>query len=132
MRVLSQTKSSRTSRDLFNRAGFLLLLVAIAVALSACGGDDGGSANGGSANPNTATLAWDAVMDPNLGGYRIYYGTSPGTYDQPLGLGLGVGNVTTFTVTGLTNGTRYYFAATAFDTSNNESAFSNEVFKDIP
>ena len=53
-------------------------------------------------------------------------------YDQPLGLGLEVGDVTTFTVTGLNSGTRYYFAATAFDTSNNESAFSNEVFKDIP
>jgi hypothetical protein len=130
MRALSQTKSSRTSRDLFNRAGFLLLF-AIAGALPGCGGggDDGGSAN---PNPNPATLAWDAVMDPNLGGYRIYYGTSPGTYDQPLGLGLGVGKVTTFTVTGLNSGTRYYFAATAFDTSNTESAFSNEVFKDIP
>ncbi len=72
-------------------------------------------------------------MDPNLGGYRIYYGTSPGTYDQPRGSGLGVSSAsTTFTVTGLASGTRYYFAATAFDTSNNESVFSNEVFKDIP
>jgi hypothetical protein len=49
-----------------------------------------------------------------------------------LGQGVNVGNITTFTVTGLTSGSRYYFVATAFDTSNNESVYSNEVFKDIP
>jgi chitodextrinase len=80
----------------------------------------------------TATLAWDAVSASNLSGYRIYYGTAPGTYMQPLGQGINVGNVTSYTVTGLTSGTRYYFAATAVDTSGNESTFSNEVFKDIP
>jgi len=82
--------------------------------------------------PGSATLAWDAVTTANLSGYRIYYGTAPGTYVQPLGQGINVGNVTTYTVTGLNGGTRYYFAVTAVDTSNNESTFSNEVFKDIP
>jgi len=43
-----------------------------------------------------------------------------------------VGNVTTYTVAGLNRGTRYYFVATAYDAANNESVFSNEVFKDIP
>jgi chitodextrinase len=81
-------------------------------------------------NP-TAALAWDPVTATNLSGYRIYYGTAPGTYIQARGQGISVGNVTTFTVTGLTIGTRYYFAVTAFDTSNNESGYSNEVFKDI-
>ena len=124
-------KSSRTSPDLFSRRG-LLLLVAIAGALSACGGGGGGGSADSSGNPsNSATLSWDGVIDPNLGGYRIYYGTAPGAYQQPVGSGLYVGNVTSFTVTGLTSGTRYYFAATASDKSNNESAFSNEVFKDI-
>jgi chitodextrinase len=80
----------------------------------------------------TATLAWDAVTATNLSGYRVYYGTAPGTYLQSLGQGLNVGNVTTHTVTGLSSGTRYYFAVTAFDTSNSESTYSNEVFKDIP
>jgi chitodextrinase len=90
------------------------------------------SASATTLTPNTATLTWDAVIHPNLAGYRIYYGTAPGAYVQPVGSGVSVGNVVTFTVTGLTSGTRYYFAATAFDASNNESAFSNEVFKDIP
>ena len=101
--------------------------------------DAAGNASGTSAAasaitlaPNTTTLAWDAVTHPNLSGYRIYYGTAPGIYLQPVGSGVSVGNITSFTVTGLTSGTRYYFAVTAFDTANNESAFSNEVFKDIP
>jgi hypothetical protein len=77
-----------------------------------------------------ATLAWDAVIAANLSGYRVYYGTAPGTYLQLPGQGLSVGNVTTHTVTGLSSGTRYYFAVSAFDSSGNESPYSNEVFKD--
>ena len=83
--------------------------------------------------PNSNTvLAWDAVAASNLGGYRLYYGTSPGTYLQAAGQGLNVGNVLTYTISGLKSGTRYYFAVKAFDTSNVESTFSNEVLKDIP
>jgi hypothetical protein len=43
-----------------------------------------------------------------------------------------VGNVAAYTLMGLSNGARYYFAVTAFDISGNESGYSNEVFKDIP
>jgi chitodextrinase len=82
--------------------------------------------------PDTATLQWDAVLFPTLSGYRVYYGTSPGNYQQAAGSGIDAGNVTTFRVTGLSGGTRYYFAVTAYDSSNNESGYSNEVFKDIP
>jgi chitodextrinase len=84
------------------------------------------------ATNNTATLTWDAVTYPTLSGYRVYYGTSPGNYLQSAGQGINVGNVTTYPVTGLSSGTRYYFAVTAFDSSGNESGFSNEVFKDMP
>ncbi|MEW6329952.1 MAG: Ig-like domain-containing protein [Pseudomonadota bacterium] len=81
---------------------------------------------------NSAILTWDAVAATNLSGYRVYYGTSPGSYQQAPGQGLSVGNITAYTLTGLSNGTRYYFAVTAFDTAGNESGYSNEVFKDIP
>jgi hypothetical protein len=84
--------------------------------------------NPGPVTSNSATLAWDAVVAPNVSGYRVYYGTTPGVY----GPGLSIGNVTTYTVSGLSNGTRYYFAVTAFDASGNESGYSNEAFKDIP
>lgn len=70
-----------------------------------------------------ATLAWDPNTESNLAGYRLYYGTSPRTYSVVVD----VGNVTTYTVTNLTSET-WYFALTAYNTSNRESGFSNEVF----
>ena len=81
---------------------------------------------------NSAGLAWDAVTVSALSGYRVYFGTAPGTYLQPVGQGISVGNVTTYTITGLASGARYYFAVTDFDTLGQESSYSNEVFKDIP
>ena len=81
---------------------------------------------------NSASLTWDAVTAPNVSGYRVYFGTAPRTYLQSVGQGISVGNVTTYTITGLASGTRYYFAVTDFDTLGMESSYSNEVFKDIP
>jgi hypothetical protein len=84
------------------------------------------------ANANSVTLAWDPVVNPNLAGYRIYYGTSTGMYSQSYGQGLDAGNLSTYSVTGLSSGTRYYFVATAYDAKGNESPYSNEALKDIP
>jgi hypothetical protein len=111
--------------------------LAIAGLLIACGGPSvsATSTTAGPTTPGAATLAWDAVTTPNLLGYRVYYGTAPGTsYIQSFGNGLGVGNVTTTTLTGLASGTTYYFAVTTVDTSvpQNESTYSNEVFAIIP
>jgi hypothetical protein len=78
----------------------------------------------------TAELAWDAVSDSRVAGYRVYYGTTPGVYLQSPGAGLDAGMDTTYTVSGLTSGIRYYFAVTAYGAG--ESAYSNEVIKDIP
>src|SRR3989344_8270826 len=78
-----------------------------------------------------AVLSWDPPTTntdgswlTDLGGYRLYYGTASGNY----GSVIDAGNVITHTVTGLSGGT-YYFAVTAYDTSGNESGFSNEVSK---
>jgi chitodextrinase len=81
---------------------------------------------------NSASLAWDAVTAVNLSGYRVYFGTAPGTYLQSLGQGISVGNVTAYTIAGLASATQYYFTVTAFDTLGVESPYSNEVFKRIP
>ena len=81
---------------------------------------------------NSAGLAWDSVAALNLSGYRVYFGTAPGTYLQSLGQGISVGNVTAYTLTGLASGSLYYFAVTAFDTLGAESPYSNEVSKNIP
>jgi hypothetical protein len=82
--------------------------------------------------PGVASLAWDPVPSTILAGYRVYYGTAPGAYSQLNGQGLNAGNATSFLVTGLTSGTKYYFAVTAYDTSNVETGFSNEVSKVAP
>jgi len=78
----------------------------------------------------SVSLAWEAPTTnadgtplTDLAGYRVYYGSASGVYEQTKD----VGNVTTFPVTGLMSATLYFFVATAYDTSNNESAFSNEV-----
>ncbi|MBM3149383.1 MAG: hypothetical protein FJZ88_05055, partial [Chloroflexi bacterium] len=68
-------------------------------------------------------LAWDPNTESNLAGYRVYYGTTSGTYGTPTN----VGNVTTYTLTNLTLAQTYFIAVTAYDTSNNESGYSNEV-----
>jgi len=105
---------------------FLLILIG-------CGGgadtDSGGSTAGGSGGSTaggsggTIKLAWDSNTEPNLAGYKIYYGTVTGTYDRSID----VGNVTTYDLTGLTQGQTYFIVATAYDKSNNESGYSNEV-----
>ena len=75
-----------------------------------------------------ATLAWDPETASGLAGYRVHYGTASGTYTSVADAGL----QTTYTVTGLTAGTTYYFAATAYDTSGTESTFSNEAAYTVP
>lgn len=70
------------------------------------------------------TLSWDPNTEPDLAGYKVYYGTSSHNYTETID----VGNTTTYQITGLSEGT-YYFAVTAYDTSGNESDFSDEVSK---
>jgi hypothetical protein len=79
-------------------------------------------------------LAWDANTASNIAGYRIYFGTSSRTGTDPNACGLcgyskmvDVGNVTTYRIPGLIQRKTYYISATAYDTSGNESTFSNEV-----
>ena len=66
------------------------------------------------------SLAWSAVV--NADGYNLYYGTSSGSYSQDID----AGDVNSYTVSGLGNGTTYYFAVSAFNTAG-ESAVSNEL-----
>lgn len=69
------------------------------------------------------TLAWDANTESDLAGYRLYYGLSSGVYGDPVD----VGNVTEYTLTGITPNVDVYYAATAYDTSGNESGYSEEL-----
>ena len=74
------------------------------------------------------TIAWDANTESDLAGYIFFYGTSSGSYSNSID----VGNNTEYTLTGLIEGTTYYFAAKAYDTSNNESDYSQELVYTVP
>ena len=71
----------------------------------------------------SVTLVWDANPDPDIAGYRVYYGTSSGNYTQSID----VGNVTTATISNLVPGQTYYFVVTDYNTAGLESLPSNEV-----
>jgi chitodextrinase len=71
----------------------------------------------------SASLSWDPNTEQDFAGYQLYYGPSSGSYQFTVD----VGNQTTYTLSGLTDGQTYYFAVTAYDTSGNESNFSSEV-----
>ena len=74
-----------------------------------------------------ATVRWHANTEPDINGYRIYYGLSSRDYGTPVS----TGKVTEYTIEGLDEGTTYYFAVTAVDTAGNESGHSTEVSKKI-
>ncbi|HEY0770388.1 MAG TPA: YDG domain-containing protein, partial [Sphingobacteriaceae bacterium] len=70
------------------------------------------------------TLNWAANSESDLAGYSIYGGTTANpttiiaTVNRP---------VTTYTHTGLTNGTGYYYRISAVDNTGNESAVTGDV-----
>jgi hypothetical protein len=80
------------------------------------------------AHPAQVTLAWDASTDPDIAGYKVYYGNSSGSYQAVID----VGNLTTWSISNLIDGTTYYFAATDYNTSGTESGYSNEVVYNPP
>jgi hypothetical protein len=71
----------------------------------------------------SVTLAWDPNSEPDLAGYRLYYGTASRSYDRTIEVADG----TSVPVADLDAGTTYYFAVTAYNTAGLESDFSNEV-----
>ncbi len=75
-----------------------------------------------------ATLSWNPNSESNLAGYKVYYGNSSGSYSSSID----VRNQTSYTISNLVEGEIYFFAATAYDFSGNESGYSNEVSYDVP
>lgn len=71
----------------------------------------------------SVTLAWDPNSEPDLAGYKLYYGAVKGAYE----FAIDVGNQTTYTIPGFIEGEDYYFAVTAYNVLGLESAFSDET-----
>jgi hypothetical protein len=76
------------------------------------------------------TLTWIPNKESDLAGYKIYVGTSSGTYDFP-GSPFVIDKIATYIVTNLQQKTTYFFAVSAFDQAGNESPLSAEVSKSI-
>ncbi len=70
----------------------------------------------------TITLAGDD-SDPNIAGYRIYYGTESRAYE----FRIDAGRATSCSVSNLIPGNSYFFAATAYSHLGLESDFSPEI-----
>ncbi len=82
----------------------------------------------------SVTLTWNRNQEPDIAGYKIYYGTSSHNYTEsttindtatsPLQI--------SHTVSGLGEGMTYYFAVKAFDLADHYSDYSQEVSVTIP
>jgi hypothetical protein len=79
----------------------------------------------------TVQLAWDPSntgTNSPIANYKVYWGVESGKYTNSVSSGTNL----TATVTNLSKGNTYFFAATATDTNNLESDFSGEVSASIP
>jgi hypothetical protein len=81
------------------------------------------------------TLAWSATTTntdgtpiTGLAGYNVYFGSVSGSYQQKVD----VGNVTSYMLSNLADGSTYYFATSAYNTAGQESALSKELSKTFP
>ena len=84
-------------------------------------------------------LQWDANTEPDRAGYRIYYDTESGSPyegkdaaegDSPINVEITdveAGNTARYTMTDMNEDETYFFTVTAYNTSGNESEYSNEV-----
>ena len=126
------------------RVVLAILIVFSIFMFTACGGSEssdysslfggssggGGSGGGGAGGDDSVSLSWQAPTTNedntplvDLAGYRVYYGTSAAALDNQID----VTGYTTCSIGNLTPGVTYYFVVTAYDSSGNESGYSNIV-----
>jgi hypothetical protein len=65
-------------------------------------------------------VTWNANSEPDLAGYRVWWGTQAGVYPNSQEAGTATNDI----IEGLSEGTTYYIAVTAYDLADNESAKS--------
>jgi hypothetical protein len=83
-----------------------------------------------SPSPHSVSLSWTASTSPNIAGYNVYRGTVSGGPYAKVNSSLVPG--TTYSDTNVSAGQTYYYVATAVDSNNNESAYSNQAPATIP
>ena len=85
----------------------------------------------GTATPtHSVNLSWNASTSSNISGYNVYravYSTSTTSCGSYAKINSVVNTTTLYTDSGVVNGTSYCYAATAVNTGNQESSYSNIV-----
>jgi len=82
---------------------------------------------------NSIKVIWRSNPEIDIKGYKAHYDLDSGEPYEGIASILGypspvdVGDDTSFTITGLESDTTYYVSITAYDVSNNESQYSNEL-----
>ena len=74
-------------------------------------------------------LAWDAVPDPDVVGYRVFIGTNPGSGDQGI---FDVGKVTNWTLDNLPDCMDLYIGVKAVDAGGQESLGFSTLIEGMP
>ena len=109
-----------SGKTLYRYVSYLLFLVIFQITILCLTAHTGYTAQ--------ATAIWDPNSEATLAGYKIYYGTQSRSYI----FSRDVGNQTSYIITGLAAGTKYFFAVTAYDTYGYESNYSEEVTYTTP
>ena len=81
----------------------------------------------GSSLPQPVTLAWERNPEPEVAGYKIYWGEVSRQYTQVLD----VEDTPSALLTNLEAGKTYHFAVTAYNGALHESPFSQEIVVSI-
>ncbi len=97
-----------------------ILPVAIAMALTFLGFP---AIANGSTTHGSATLAWERNSEPDVVGYKIYWGETTRLYTRVMS----VGNTSGAVLGSLTAGQPYFCAVTAYNSAGQESSFSQEI-----
>jgi len=82
----------------------------------------------GMSTPYTVNLTWDASTSPVVG-YNVYRGAKAGLYSK---INSSLNPTTTYSDATVASGKTYYYAATAVDSSGQESAYSTPVKVVVP
>ncbi|WP_300711034.1 fibronectin type III domain-containing protein [uncultured Brachyspira sp.] len=82
-----------------------------------------------SADANSIILRWEGSHE-NISGYKIYYGTKSGVYNDAKHTPIIIGKQNEYLIEGLSENEVYYFTITAIggEGGNSESSFSKEVY----
>jgi hypothetical protein len=112
----------------------LSVCIAFFLFLSGCGGGGSSGVSIKDQGDGTALVSWnpptentDGSILMDLAGYRIYYGNSPGNYDNTITINIGLSS---YLVESL-GASDWYFAMTAFNSLGIESGYSEEVYKAV-